>query len=151
MTDRRAKAAKADRPPASSETALRRMKTQRRRDTTPELALRRELHCRGLRYRLEVDLLGHSRRRCDIVFPRSKVACFVDGCFWHSCPVHGTTPESNRDWWIEKLANNVTRDRDTDERLAAMGWLVIRIWEHESPNLAADHIEAVIRARSSAT
>jgi DNA mismatch endonuclease (patch repair protein) len=148
VTDRRAKAAKADRPPASSETALRRMKTQRRRDTTPELALRRELHRRGLRYRLEVDLLGDSRRRCDIVFPRSKVACFVDGCFWHSCPDHGTVPKSNRDWWIEKLDNNVTRDRDTDERLAKAGWLVIRIWEHEEPAPAADFIERAVRSRS---
>jgi DNA mismatch endonuclease (patch repair protein) len=123
------------------------MKTQRRRDTTPELALRRELHRRGLRYRLEVNLLGDSRRRCDIVFQRAKVAYFVDGCFWHSCPIHGSVPKSNRDWWIEKLATSVARDRDTDERLAKAGWLVIRIWEHEEPSPAADLVERAVRDR----
>jgi DNA mismatch endonuclease (patch repair protein) len=78
---------------------------------------------------------------------RAKVAVYLDGCFWHSCPVHATTPKSNRQWWVDKLKANVTRDRDTDRRLTEAGWLALRVWEHEDPEVAADRIERLVRDR----
>jgi len=125
-------------PAPSSPEALRRMQRQRRADTRPELALRRELHRRGLRYRVDVPVLPGLRRRADVVFPRQRIAVFVDGCFWHACPQHGTSPKANAAWWREKLGANVERDRDTDHRLREAGWTPIRIWEHEDPLHAAD-------------
>lgn len=118
----------------------------RNRDTAAEMAVRRELHRRGRRYFVQ-RLVGGTRRRADIVFPTAKVAVMVDGCFWHSCPEHATRPKSNAEWWAVKLARNVARDRETDEVLKEAGWTVIRIWEHESPQTAADRIEEVL-ARS---
>lgn len=125
-------------PPSSG--ARRRMERQRRRDTKPELAIREILWQRGLRYRVDFPPLGGVRRRADLVFTRAKVAVFVDGCFWHSCPEHGTVPKSNREWWLSKLAANRSRDRDTDIRLKAAGWTVVRIWEHENPEVAANAV-----------
>jgi DNA mismatch endonuclease, patch repair protein len=121
------------------------MQATPRRDTPAELALRRELHRRGLRYSLHQKLLPGLRRETDIAFPRVRVAVFVDGCFWHACPEHGTTPKSNRGWWQAKLEANRSRDRDTDQRLRAEGWQVVRIWEHEPPVEAADRIEPLVR------
>lgn len=134
------------RPRASSSDALRRMSRQGRRDTRPELALRRELWGRRLRYRVDRSPIPALRRRADVVFPRARVAVFVDGCFWHSCPDHATTPKANAQWWSAKLAANVQRDRDTDRRLAAEGWTVVRLWEHESAVNAADRVERAVRA-----
>jgi DNA mismatch endonuclease, patch repair protein len=110
------------------------------------MALRRELHRRGLRFRVDhrIDIDGLRRRRVDIVFTRRRVAVFVDGCFWHACPQHATSPEANSAWWATKLAGNVTRDRDTDARLAAAGWTVVRVWEHESPADGADRVERAV-------
>lgn len=85
------------------------------------------------------------RRRADILFPRRRLAIFVDGCFWHSCPLHGTVPRTNNAWWATKLASNVARDRETDRRLFEAGWTVVRFWEHEDPVAAADLIEQFIR------
>lgn len=105
----------------------------RRRDTKPEVALRSALHAAGLRFRKDYRLdLDGVRVRPDIVFTRAKVAVFVDGCFWHSCPLHGTRPTRNADYWLPKLARNVERDREQDAALAAHGWQAVRIWEHES-------------------
>jgi DNA mismatch endonuclease, patch repair protein len=112
------------------------MVRQRRRDTRPELAIRRLLHGRGMRYRVDATLPG-MRRRADLVFISARVAVFVDGCFWHGCPEHGTQPKNNAAWWERKIAANAERDRDTDGRLAADGWTVLRVWEHESPETAA--------------
>jgi DNA mismatch endonuclease, patch repair protein len=112
------------------------MQATRRTDTAPELALRRELHRRGLRYRVDYPVLP--RRRADVAFPRQRVAVFVDGCFWHSCPDHGTQAKANAEWWRAKLEANVERDRDTDARLAAAGWTVVRAWEHEPVPEVAD-------------
>jgi DNA mismatch endonuclease, patch repair protein len=126
------------------------MERQGRRDTKPELALRRELWRRGLRYRVDVAPIRGQRRRADLVFTRSKVAVYVDGCFWHSCPVHATLPKSNREWWVAKLAANVERDRDTDARLQDAGWVVVRVWEHEAVAEAADRVENVVRGQSPA-
>ena len=94
------------------------------------MALRRELHRRGLRYFVDRAPLKGMRRRADVVFPRRKVAVYVDGCFWHSCPIHATQPRNNAQWWADKLSANVARDRNTDERLEAEGWTVVRVWEH---------------------
>ncbi|AVH25042.1 very short patch repair endonuclease [Nocardia cyriacigeorgica] len=121
------------------------MSRQRRAGTEPELALRRELHRRGLRYFVDRPPIRGQRRRADVIFPRLRVAVYVDGCFWHSCPEHATYPKNNAEWWAEKLAANVARDRATDAALAAAGWKVIRIWEHEDPVAAADRVAAALR------
>ncbi|WP_369055604.1 very short patch repair endonuclease [Kineococcus terrestris] len=133
-------------PPASSEAAATLMRRTGRRDTRPELALRRELHRRGLRYLVDTTPPGtNRRRRADLVFRGARVAVFVDGCFWHSCPLHLHPPRANAQWWRVKLASVVARDRDTDERLAEAGWTVVRVWEHEDVVAAADRVEALVR------
>lgn len=124
------------------------MKSARQRDTGPELAIRSQLHKQGLRYRLHRRILPDVRRQADIVFGPAKVAVFVDGCFWHSCPIHATRPKANAEWWREKLATNQRRDADTNERLSKAWWAVIRVWEHEDPGLAARKIARVVRRRS---
>ncbi|MEO7079221.1 very short patch repair endonuclease [Rhodococcus sp. BP22] len=139
----------ADRPRTDAATSAR-LSKQRRRDTGPELALRRELHRRGLRYFVDRAPLKGLRRRADVVFPRRKVAVYVDGCFWHSCPVHATSPRNNAQWWTDKLAANVIRDRDTDARLDAAGWTVVRVWEHEAARDAADKVARVLDEDGSA-
>ena len=125
------------------------MQSQRARDTGPELSLRRALHGRGLRYRLHRKVQPGLRREVDVVFVRARVAVFVDGCFWHCCPVHGSSPTRNAAWWRRKLDLNRERDEDTDRRLRESGWEVIRVWEHEVATEAADRIEDVVRRRAS--
>ncbi|NKR77190.1 DNA mismatch endonuclease Vsr [Rhodococcus hoagii] len=131
--------------PSTDPLTSARMRAQRRRDTAPEVALRRELHRRGARFFVDRAPLRGLRRRADLVFPRRRVAVYVDGCFWHSCPQHATSPKNNAQWWADKLAANVVRDRDTDTRLADAGWTVVRIWEHEDPTEAADRVQAALR------
>jgi DNA mismatch endonuclease (patch repair protein) len=116
------------------------MLANRRRDTGPELALRRELHSRGLRFRVDFSPVLGLRCRPDVVFTRRRVAVFMDGCFWHSCPEHGNLPKANREWWQEKLCVNVSRDRRNDQALLDAGWHVIRVWEHEPVEDAASRI-----------
>lgn len=135
-------------PPASSPDSLRRMQRQRRRDTKPEATLRRELHRLGMRYRVDRLVIPGVRRRADIVFVRARVAIFVDGCFWHVCPAHGTWPQANAAWWESKLRANIARDRDTDSRLAAAGWQVVRLWEHDDLPAAAAFIESLVMANN---
>lgn len=118
-----------------------------RRDTKPELELRRILHARGLRFRVDRAVLADRRRRADVVFGPTKVAAFVDGCFWHGCPQHATWPKANEEYWREKIETNQLRDRDTDDRLRTLGWEVVRIWEHEDPAMAADRLEKIVRDR----
>ena len=119
----------------------------RRRDTKPEVALRSALHATGLRFRKDYRLdLDGVRFRPDIVVTRAKVAVFVDGCFWHSCPAHGTRPSSNADYWLPKLERNVERDREQDAALAVHGWQSVRIWEHEPPREAAERVRAIVTA-----
>ena len=134
------------RPPASSPAVSGRMSRLGRRDTKPEVEIRSALHRRGLRFRLQRPLDFDRRRRVDIVFPRERVAVFVDGCFWHSCPQHATFPRANAEFWRSKLRRNVARDRETDRRLEAEGWIVLRFWEHEDPDAAAATIESAVRA-----
>jgi DNA mismatch endonuclease (patch repair protein) len=123
------------------------MQGNRSRDTAPELALRRVLHRRGLRYRINATAQPGIRCRADIVFRCPRVAVFVDGCFWHCYPTHGTRPATNAEYWQAKLARNVERDRRTDLALEAADWTVIRVWEHEQAAAAADLIEGIVRAR----
>lgn len=134
-------------PVASSVESRRRMERQRRRDTGPELALRKALWARGLRYRVDYRVLPGLRRRADVAFIGPRVAVFVDGCFWHRCPDHGTTPRANREWWVRKLEGNVERDRDTDARLRDAGWFVVRVWEHEDAAVAVARVERAVRSR----
>lgn len=129
-----------------TESKRRAMRAQRERDTEPEIALRRALHKRGLRYRVDAPLpLPGVRRKCDVLFAGPRVAVFVDSCFWHVCPEHATWPKANGEWWEAKLTKNRERDRDTDRRLRAAGWKVVRVWEHEDPERAADKVERLIR------
>jgi DNA mismatch endonuclease, patch repair protein len=124
------------------------MRANRRTDTKPEMALRRELHRQGLRYRKDyrLDLEG-ARVRPDIAFTARRVAVFVDGCFWHVCPEHGTKPANNTWYWGPKLARNVERDRAADAALLAAGWQVVRIWEHESLESAVAAVLAAVGPR----
>ena len=132
-------------PGASSVALSKRMSKAKRRDTAPEMLLRRELHRRGRRFRVVMKVPGNNRRTIDIAFPRQKFAVFVDGCFWHGCPDHGTSPNANSAWWQQKLEANAARDRDTDRLLHESGWTVLRIWEHVSAGEAADRVEALLR------
>jgi DNA mismatch endonuclease (patch repair protein) len=126
------------------------MAVQRQRDTRVEMDLRRELHRRGLRYRLQQRIVpGVPRRSVDIVFPRARVAVDCRACWWHGCLGHGSQPAKNRSWWLEKLASNRERDRDTERRLHEAGWQVIVAWEHDDPLLVADRVEAAVAAQRS--
>lgn len=131
---------------SSSHEASLRMARVRQKGTDAELSLRKELHVRGLRYRLHVPLLTKPRRVADIVFSGARVAVFVDGCFWHGCPEHASWPKSNAQFWRDKIETNRARDADTDRRLRASGWRVVRVWSHESADDAAERIEHIVRA-----
>jgi DNA mismatch endonuclease (patch repair protein) len=122
------------------------MQSNTGRDTKPELALRRAVHARGLRFFVNRRPLRSVRRTADLVFPRLRVAVFLDGCFWHGCPQHHTVAKTNAVFWAEKVANNRRRDADTDARLAGEGWSVVRVWEHEPVDIAADRVVAVVTA-----
>lgn len=121
------------------------MQSNRSRDTGPELRLRSELHSRGLRYFVDRAPTANLRRRADVVFPRKRVAVFIDGCFWHGCPEHFTIARTNAEYWAEQVERNRARDLDTNARLAAERWTVVRVWEHEEISTAADRVEAALR------
>lgn len=133
-------------PAASSSGRRRNMQANRRRDTKPELTLRSALHRAGFRYRVDyrIDLPG-GRVRPDIVFTRKRIVVFVDGCFWHCCPEHGSRPSINQSYWSPKLARNVERDAQNTKLLREADWTVVRIWEHESvPSALARVTEALM-------
>lgn len=119
----------------------------RQRGTDVEIELRRALHALGLRYRVQVPLLRKPRRVADIVFMGARVAVFVDGCFWHGCPIHATWPKENAGFWRAKIEANRARDADTTRRLRELGWEVIRVWSHEDPTEAARRIYDRVMAR----
>jgi DNA mismatch endonuclease (patch repair protein) len=123
--------------PSSPETS-RRMAKVRQKGTDAEIALRRELYRRSLRYRVDYEVLKKPRRVADVAFPGLRVAVFVDGCFWHGCPEHASWPKQNAEFWRQRIEANRLRDADTNERLRSMGWTVLRFWEHESPVEAAE-------------
>ncbi len=131
-------------PPPSSEVVRARFRRQGRRDTAHELAVRRRLHARGVRYRVDVRPCRETRARGDLVWKGRRLVVFLDGCFWHGCPTCGHLPRANRDWWTAKLAANVARDRRADAVLTGLGWRVLRFWEHEDPTEVADAICAAL-------
>lgn len=136
------------RPAASSETVRLNMSRQKRRDTGCEMAVRRILHAEGVRYRVDFRPLPDERFRVDIGWRKYKLAVFIDGCFWHGCPDHGTLPKSNSGWWSAKLQANSQRDRRTVETLRSRGWTVLRFWEHEDPDNVASTIRKHLMQRA---
>jgi DNA mismatch endonuclease, patch repair protein len=122
------------------------MRANRRTDTKPEMALRRALHRQGYRFRKDyrLDLADGKRVRPDVVFTAKRVAVFVDGCFWHACPEHGSKPANNVWYWEPKLRRNVERDRAADAALLAAGWNVVRVWEHEPLEAAVTAVLAAL-------
>lgn len=134
-------------PTPTSPVATKKMRSNRRSNTKPEVLLRSALHRSGLRFRkdfairLPTGKVVHS----DIAFTRRKLAVFVDGCFWHCCPEHGTIPKSNQSYWVPKLRQNVDRDKAIDCELRAAGWRVIRVWEHMSPVDATKQISELLK------
>lgn len=130
---------------ASAPGVRRSMRGNRARDTKPEVRIRQALHARGLRFRVDLRLQPPLRTRADIVFTRARVAVFVDGCFWHSCPIHGTAPRTNSAYWLPKLERNRQRDLETTRALQAAGWMVVRVWEHEEVAAVADLVEGMVR------
>lgn len=134
-------------PAPTSEAVSRVMRGNRKVDTRPEVLLRTALHARGMRYRKALLLtVGTIRVRPDIVFTRACVAVFLDGCFWHSCPEHGTTPTANGGYWRTKLARNSARDQLVDAALKRAQWSVVRVWEHETRASLADALQRVQHA-----
>lgn len=120
----------------------------RQRDTAAELALRKALHASGLRFRVQLPVPNLRQRTIDIAFTRARVAIFVDGCFWHGCPLHATQPKTNAAWWQAKIEGNRRRDENTNQVLAAADWVVIRVWEHESINEAVETVCAALQTRA---
>lgn len=110
------------------------------------MAVRRLVHAAGLRYRVDTRPLPDLNRRADLIFTRTKVAVFIDGCYWHGCPLHGTVAKTNPTYWAAKIARNRERDAETDVLLADSGWSVIRAWEHEPPMVTAKRIIALVRS-----
>jgi DNA mismatch endonuclease (patch repair protein) len=149
MTDAR----QTSRWPGVPEGRRRIMEANRRRDTSPELAIRSLLHARGFRYRIDrpVSVAGARPIRPDIVFPATRIAVFIDGCFWHGCPVHGTSPRTNAAYWLPKIHENRERDARHNAALESEGWLVIRAWEHEAPEEVVAHIAETVQRRMEST
>jgi DNA mismatch endonuclease (patch repair protein) len=114
----------------TKETRSKIMASIHSKNTKPEVDLRKALWTRGFRYKIH-----YGEEKIDIAFPSRKVALFVDGCFWHGCPVHAHKPKSNQAYWLPKLKKNVQRDIATNELLKIEGWIVIRFWEHELDNM----------------
>lgn len=137
-------AAKLPAPPPTDKSTRKRMARQGRRDTKPEVLLRKALTARGLRYRVDFAPAEGVRTKADVVFPRLRLAIFVHGCFWHGCPEHKRPTKSNTKWWAEKIAANRRRDEETAKKLKSAGWRVERVWEHEPPEEAAARISSIV-------
>jgi DNA mismatch endonuclease (patch repair protein) len=136
------------RAPISSSSVVRRvMQANTGRETGPERIVRGFLHQCGLRFQNDRRPIPNLRCTADLVFPGARLCLFVDGCFWHGCPVHFRVPDSNSAWWAEKIEANRVRDRRNDAVLARDGWKVIRIWEHQVSGPYLAKLEAIIRKR----
>jgi len=134
-------------PKASSEAARAVMRGNRRRDTGPERVVRSALHRVGLRFRVDLRIEAEGQPvRPDVVFPRQRVAVFIDGCFWHGCPDHGTRPTTNSGYWLSKIEANRKRDHQNTHALRTQGWTVLRVWEHEDPRHVADVVARAVRS-----
>ena len=117
------------------------MSSVKGKDTKPEIKLRKHLWHEGLRYRLHYNLPG----KPDIVFVKNRLAIFVDGCFWHGCPKHGSIPETNNEFWETKIKGNLERDIRVTNELIVLGWSVLRIWEHELKDDADEVVERILQ------
>jgi DNA mismatch endonuclease (patch repair protein) len=125
------------------------MSRQTSQNTGAEQAVRQLLHASGYRYRIHFSVPGMPRRKIDIAFTRAKLAVLIDGCFWHGCPEHATSPKANAAWWRQKLDRNIERDLETTAQLRSEGWTVLRFWEHESPEAVKRAVaEAVEREKA---
>jgi DNA mismatch endonuclease, patch repair protein len=135
---------------ASTPAARRVMQGNKKRDTRPELAVRKAAHALGLRYKVACRPSTARRWTADLVFPTARVAVFIDGCFWHHCPEHFKQPRTNSVYWREKIARNRARDARVNDELASDGWGVLRFWEHEPPQVVAAAIAAAVTVSSEA-
>ncbi|EXF25971.1 DNA mismatch repair protein Vsr [Nesterenkonia sp. AN1] len=123
------------------------MRANRGRDTKPELLVRRALHARGWRFRVNYRPLASDRRRSvDIAFTRRKVVVLIDGCYWHGCPLHFIMPKTNQGYWSKKISGNRTRDVETSRLLVDEGWTVLRYWEHDRVEDVLLDIERALRS-----
>jgi DNA mismatch endonuclease (patch repair protein) len=137
---------------ASSPATRAVMQANRGRDTRPELALRSAVHALGLRYRVGIRPIKEIRRTADLVFPRLRVAVFLDGCFWHGCPDHHRPAKgATAQFWLDKIEGNKRRDQETNQRLRDAGWYVVRVWEHEEPAGAARRVANLVASRRQVT
>lgn len=131
-------------PSPSSPCVSARMSRQTSQNTTAEWAVRQLLHASGYRYRIHYPVPGMRRRKIDIAFTRVRLAVLIDGCFWHGCPEHATSPKANAEWWRQKLDRNIERDQETNAQLRSEGWTVLRFWEHESPDAVMHQVAAAV-------
>lgn len=136
------------RPKPLNEAVTSQMKRMPRAGSKPELLLRAELFRRGMRFR--VNFKGVPGKP-DIAFTKAKIAVFVDGCFWHGCPIHGSLPKNNREWWRAKLEGNRERDERKDRELRQEEWLSLHYWEHDDIEEIADEIEELWNERRAAS
>jgi DNA mismatch endonuclease (patch repair protein) len=136
---------------ATSEGTRRSMQSNRPRDTKPERLLRSELHRRGYRFRKHVRPVAGLRCEPDIVFPRLRLAVFLDGCWWHCCPTHSSVAKTHADFWSDKMASTRARDERNNVALRAAGWTVLRIWEHVPPTTAATQVAQMLRELETAS
>lgn len=125
----------------------RRMRKTRSKNNSLEVAVRKGLYALGIRYRIHYPVPGMLRRSSDIAFPQLRIAVFLDGCFWHSCPIHRSDPKTNVAFWAEKLRRNVERDRSTDDHLRPLGWEAVRFWAHQAPEEIVRDICSVVHAK----
>lgn len=134
---------------ATSVGTRRSMVGNKARDTKPELAVRRLLHARGFRYRVNARPVAELRRTADILFTRQRIAIFIDGCYWHGCPRHYTAPRANGEFWANKVRRNQERDAETNALVEAAGWTVMRFWSHVPPLEVCEEVIARVRGAAS--
>ncbi len=146
VSDQRKTTSRLGVPAPSSAEARNRMLSVRRAGTEAELALRAAINRLGLAFRID-ELVSGTRSRADLLFPEAAVVVFVDGCYWHGCPIHGTSAKANADWWRQKIEANRQRDASADRRLHELGWVVLRFWEHDDPEDAAKGVAAIVAER----
>jgi len=136
-------------PPASDEATRRAMQANRSVDTRPEVKLRRRRFAAGRRFRKDYRVsVGGESARADVVFPRRRVAVFMDGCYWHGCGDHCRLPPRNREYWSAKIARNKERDERVSRALRDGGWTVIRVWEHEPVEEAVARIATMLAEKA---